>query len=80
MNNVFGVYGIEVNPRHLKLTADYMTFTGEVQAFNRTAMALSSSPLQRMTFETTIAFMQQAITYGKSISLRPKILEEFRSL
>jgi DNA-directed RNA polymerase I subunit RPA1 len=53
MNNVFGVYGIEVNPRHLTLTADYMTFTGCVQAFNRGAMAHASSPLQKMTFETS---------------------------
>lgn len=69
MNNVFGVYGIEVNPRHLTLTADYMTFTGDVQAFNRGAMQHGSSPLQKMTFETTIAFMQQAIINGHFDSL-----------
>ena len=65
MNNVFGVYGIEVNPRHLTLTADYMTFGGDVQAFNRTAMAHSPSPLQKMTYETTMVFMQKAIVSGK---------------
>uniref|UniRef100_A0A914NPG3 DNA-directed RNA polymerase n=1 Tax=Meloidogyne incognita TaxID=6306 RepID=A0A914NPG3_MELIC len=69
MNNVFGVYGIEVNPRHLTLTADYMTFGGDVQAFNRTAMAHSPSPLQKMTYETTMVFMQKAIVSGHSDSL-----------
>uniref|UniRef100_A0A1I8BH69 DNA-directed RNA polymerase subunit n=1 Tax=Meloidogyne hapla TaxID=6305 RepID=A0A1I8BH69_MELHA len=69
MNNVFGVYGIEVNPRHLTLTADYMTFGGDVQAFNRSAMAQSPSPLQKMTYETTMAFMQKAIISGHSDSL-----------
>uniref|UniRef100_A0AC34G313 DNA-directed RNA polymerase n=1 Tax=Panagrolaimus sp. ES5 TaxID=591445 RepID=A0AC34G313_9BILA len=39
MNNVFGVYGIDVNPRHLTLVADYMTFTGSIAPFSRTAMA-----------------------------------------
>ena len=35
MNSVFGVYGIEVSKRHLSLTADHMTFTGEIAPFNR---------------------------------------------
>lgn len=65
MNNVFGVYGIEVNLRHLSLTADYMTFTGKIQPFSRGAMANSVSPLQKMTFETTVSFMRDAIINGK---------------
>lgn len=65
MNNVFGVYGIEVNPRHLSLVADYMTFTGEVQPFSRGAMADSPSPLQKMTFETTVSFMRDAVISGE---------------
>ncbi|KAI1705505.1 RNA polymerase rpb1, domain 5 domain-containing protein [Ditylenchus destructor] len=69
MNNVFGVYGIEVNPRHLSLTADYMTFTGEVQPFSRGAMAHCASPLQRMTFETTVTFMRDSIINGEADSL-----------
>uniref|UniRef100_A0A0N5AWC2 DNA-directed RNA polymerase subunit n=1 Tax=Syphacia muris TaxID=451379 RepID=A0A0N5AWC2_9BILA len=58
---VFTPYGIDVNKRHLTLTADYMTFTGKIQPFNRGAMSTSPSPLQRMTFETTISFMREAI-------------------
>lgn len=65
MNNVFGVYGIEVNSRHLSLTADYMTFTGVVQPFSRGAMAQSASPFQKMTFETTVAFMRDCVIGGK---------------
>ncbi|RCN44701.1 hypothetical protein ANCCAN_09276 [Ancylostoma caninum] len=64
MNNVFAVYGIEVSKRHLSLTADYMTFTGEIAPFNRAAMSSSSSPLQKMTFETTMAFMKEALLHG----------------
>ncbi|KAH7726241.1 DNA-directed RNA polymerase I subunit A1 [Aphelenchoides avenae] len=64
MRNVFGVYGIEVNPRHLTLTADYMTFTGRIQPFSRGAMSSSASPLQKMTFETTVTFMRDSIVKG----------------
>jgi hypothetical protein len=31
----FQAYGIEVNPRHLSLVADYMTFDGTYKPFNR---------------------------------------------
>ncbi|UMM19287.1 hypothetical protein L5515_014957 [Caenorhabditis briggsae] len=65
MNNVFAVYGIEVSKRHLSLTADYMTFTGQIQPFNRGAMSSSSSPLQKMTFETTMAFLREALLQGE---------------
>jgi len=30
IRGVFGVYGIEIDPRHLTLIADYMTFNGEL--------------------------------------------------
>lgn len=66
MNNVFAVYGIEVSKRHLSLTADYMTFTGQIQPFNRGAMSSSSSPLQKMTFETTMAFLREALLQGRN--------------
>lgn len=65
MNNVFSVYGIDVNPRHLTLVADYMTFTGRIAPFSRTAMASSPSPLQKMTFETTMTFMRDTLIGGE---------------
>ncbi|EFO26842.2 hypothetical protein LOAG_01639 [Loa loa] len=61
---VFTPYGIDINWRHLTLAADYMTFTGRIQPFSRGAMSLSTSPLQRMTFETTVAFMRDALING----------------
>jgi len=64
MSTVFGNYGIKVNPRHLTLVADYMTFTGVVTPFARQAMLSSASPLQKMTFETTMNFMRDAIVSG----------------
>jgi DNA-directed RNA polymerase I subunit RPA1 len=67
MNNVFGVYGIEVNPRHLTLVADHMTNTGSIQPFSRGAMAFNASPLQKMTYETTLKFMRDAIVKSKLV-------------
>lgn len=69
MNNVFGVYGIEVNPRHLSLVADHMTNQGNVQPFSRGAMTTNSSPIQRMTYETTLKFMRDSIIQGKRFFL-----------
>ena len=57
---VFGVYGIEVEPHHLSLIADYMTFNGAYKAMNRTAMAQNSSPYLQMSFETTADFLAKA--------------------
>ena len=80
MINVFGAYGIDVSKRHLSLTADYMTFTGSIAPFNRVAMASSASPLQKMTFETTVAFLRDSLLNGKFLlfsirSATSKILE-----
>ena len=60
IRGVFGVYGIEVDPRHLSLIADYMTFSGGYTAMNRTGMREMSSPFLQMSFETTAQFLTQA--------------------
>ena len=52
--NVFMAYGIRVNPRHLSLVANYMTFDGVYKPFNRIGIDNNPSPLQQMTFETAI--------------------------
>lgn len=60
---VFGfaqVYGITVDPRHLLLVADYMTFDGTYQALNRTGMDNCPSPFQQMTFESTLKYLKNA--------------------
>ena len=57
---VFGVYGISVDPRHLSLIADYMTFEGGYKPMNRIGMNDISSPFLQMSFETTANFMTTA--------------------
>merc|ERR1712070_22275 len=66
IRSVFGVYGIEVDPRHLTLIADYMTFGGDYTPMNRTGMWETSSPFLQMSFETTAQFMTQAALTGAS--------------
>jgi DNA-directed RNA polymerase I subunit RPA1 len=62
---VFGVYGINIDTRHLLLIADHMTFDGGYRALNRTGMAQTpASPLLQMTFETTLAFLRTAALTG----------------
>jgi len=66
ITNVFKVYGIEVDPRHLNLIADFMTFDGVYRPFNRVGMENNSSPLQQMTFETAMGFLRAATLGGKT--------------
>lgn len=64
MNGVFGVYGIDVNPRHLSLIADFMTRTGSYVAMNRIGMVHCPSTLLQMSFETTCTFLLKAAQEG----------------
>lgn len=64
VKGVFGVYGINVNPRHLGLIADFMTRNGEYTPMNRAGMWYCPSPLQQMSFETTCTFLTQAAQDG----------------
>ncbi|XP_062332122.1 DNA-directed RNA polymerase I subunit RPA1 [Osmerus eperlanus] len=70
IKDVFAVYGIEVDPRHLSLVADYMCFEGVYKPLNRFAIQSNSSPLQQMTFETSYKFLKQATMLGSSDKLR----------
>ena len=67
---VFGVYGISVDPRHLILIADYMTFEGGYRAMNRTGLVSSTSPLLKMTFESTFGYLKMASLFSEKDSLR----------
>jgi DNA-directed RNA polymerase I subunit RPA1 len=69
IRSVFGVYGIEVDPRHLSLIADYMTFGGDYTPMNRTGMREMSSPFLQMSFETTAQFLTHAAMKGNRDSL-----------
>ncbi|KAM6953305.1 DNA-directed RNA polymerase I subunit RPA1 [Aplochiton taeniatus] len=64
IKDVFAVYGIEVDPRHLSLVADYMCYEGVYKPLNRHAIQSNSSPLQQMTFETSYKFLKQATMLG----------------
>jgi DNA-directed RNA polymerase I subunit RPA1 len=60
IRGVFGNYGISVDARHLSLIADYMMHSGLYRAFNRMGISEHSSPLLKMTFETTMTFLTEA--------------------
>lgn len=66
---MFKVYGITVDPRHLLLIADYMTFEGTVKALSRKGMESSASPLQQMSFESCLRFLQMATVSGRNDNL-----------
>lgn len=64
MGGVFGAYGIGVDYRHLTVIADYMTHNGGYRPFNRTGISSKSSPLLKASFETTVAFLSEAVLHG----------------
>ncbi|XP_055901789.1 DNA-directed RNA polymerase I subunit RPA1 [Eupeodes corollae] len=66
VQNVFKVYGITVDPRHLLLIADYMTFEGTFRPLSRKGMEHSSSPLQQMSFESCLQFLKSATISGRA--------------
>lgn len=69
MQNVFKVYGITVDPRHLLLIADYMTFDGTFKPMSRRGMESSASPLQQMSFESSVHFLRDATIGGRCENL-----------
>ncbi|XP_042331247.1 DNA-directed RNA polymerase I subunit RPA1 [Sceloporus undulatus] len=70
IKDVFGAYGIVVDPRHLSLVADYMCFEGIYKPLNRYGIQSSSSPLQQMTFETSYKFLKEATMLGSHDKLQ----------
>ena len=63
---VFGVYGIGVDPRHMTLIADQMTFEGGYRPFNRVGIEGTTSPLLRMTFESSNTFLTSSALYSEN--------------
>ncbi|KAL3272242.1 hypothetical protein HHI36_022725 [Cryptolaemus montrouzieri] len=70
VQDVFNVYGIKVDPRHLLLIADYMTYNGTFEPLSRKGMANSASPFQQMSFESSLTFLKEAAIQGKQDSLQ----------
>jgi DNA-directed RNA polymerase I subunit RPA1 len=61
---VFGAYGISVDVRHLALIADFMTAGGGYRGCSRFGIANCTSPLLKMSFETSAAFLKEAALRG----------------
>lgn len=66
---MFNVYGITVDPRHLLLIADYMTYDGTFKPLSRRGMESAASPLQKMSFESSLYFLQRAAVSSEFIRL-----------
>jgi len=64
LKSVFEGHGITVDNRHLNLIGDYMTRGGGFSPFNRNGLKSSVSPFMKMSFETTIGFLRDALLDG----------------
>ena len=70
LSGVFRSHGINVDNRHLNLIADYMTRGGGFSPFNRNGLKSSVSPFLKMSFETTVGFLRDAVMDGDWDDLR----------
>lgn len=61
MDSVFKGHSITVDNRHLNLIADMMTRGGGFSPFNRNGLKSSVSPFMKMSFETTVGFLRDAV-------------------
>ncbi|PHU05808.1 hypothetical protein BC332_26630, partial [Capsicum chinense] len=65
VKTVFGIYGVEIDYRHLSLIADFMTHTGGYQPMSRHgSISESLSPFLKMSFETASKFIVEAAAHG----------------
>ncbi|XP_034242547.1 DNA-directed RNA polymerase I subunit RPA1 [Thrips palmi] len=69
IQDVFKVYGITVDARHLMLIADFMTFSGVFLPMSRTGLDNNPSALQKMSFEAPVGFLKKSLWLGKTDSL-----------
>ncbi|KIX03445.1 uncharacterized protein Z518_06997 [Rhinocladiella mackenziei CBS 650.93] len=67
IDGVFKGHGISVDLRHLNLIADAMTQSGFYQPFSRHGLVKESgSVLAKMSFETVMGFLRDAVLFGES--------------
>ena len=64
LGGVFGGHGISVDNRHLNLIGDFMTRNGGFSPFNRIGLKGNVSPFTKMSFETTLSFLKDAVLDG----------------
>ena len=69
VRNVFGVYGIAVDARHLTLIADFMMQQGNYRPCSRAGIETSTSPFLKMSYETAAAFLVDATMKGSEDTL-----------
>ena len=69
IKDVFKMSGITVDTRHLSLIADYMTFDGTFRPLSHKGIVHSTSPLQQMSFESSLTFLKNATLQGKRLML-----------
>ena len=66
MHNVYGRYGLDIDPRHLMLLSDTMTYRGEVLGITREGIAkMKDSVLMLASFEKTPDHLFDAAVHGK---------------
>ncbi|KAF2102253.1 beta and beta-prime subunits of DNA dependent RNA-polymerase [Rhizodiscina lignyota] len=70
MHDVFSSHSISVDNRHLNLIADVMTRGGGFAPFNRMGMDSNTSPFMKMSFETTVGFLKDAVLHGERDDLK----------
>lgn len=64
MDAVFKGHSIVVDNRHLNLIGDMMTRGGGFSPFNRIGLKGGVSPFMKMSFETTVGFLRDAVLEG----------------
>jgi DNA-directed RNA polymerase I subunit RPA1 len=64
LSGVFSSHSISVDHRHLNLIADFMTRGGGFSPFNRNGIRGNVSPFMKMSFETTVGFLADAVADG----------------
>ncbi|KAK6587548.1 RNA polymerase A beta A subunit [Cryptosporidium xiaoi] len=71
LRNVFSVYGINVDYRHLTLISDSITSSGNLRVFNRMGIICHNvSPFLQMSFETSLKFLTEACLRNASDNLK----------
>ena len=61
LDTVFKGHSISVDNRHLNLIADVMTQAGGFRPFSRLGLKEKTSPFGKMSFETTLGFLRDAV-------------------
>ncbi|KAL2501697.1 nuclear RNA polymerase A1 [Forsythia ovata] len=70
VKQVFDIYGVKIDYRHLSLIADYMTHAGGYRPMTRHgSIAESLSPFIKMSFETASKFIVEAASHGMTDNL-----------